>query len=113
MPGQYDPKEGYRRFKRELFRAHGLDLGKYGDVKAAAELLGVTQQQLTNWKSRGLPIARMMQIHHRTKMHVDHIYQMERPTEIDSGLEQPKNGVAELAKEIAKLLQLDKPKRRR
>ena len=113
VPGSYDPKEGYRRFKREMLRAHGIDLERYGHVKRAAHLLGLTQQQITNWKSRGLPIAIMMVLHHKSKVHVDHVYQLERLTEIDGELEQPSNAVTELAKEIAKIIQADRPKRRR
>lgn len=113
VPGQYDRKEGFRRFRAELFRAHQIDVDDYGGVKQAAALLQCTQQQITNWKNRGLPAAMMAKIAHFSDMNVEYIYQLGELRRVERGLESPEDTQSELLKQIAKLLQSLKPGKRR
>lgn len=112
MPGRYDGKEAYRRFRAELLRAHLIDLDKYGGTKSAAELLRVTQQQVSNWKLRGLPMWLMVRIDAETDMNAEWIYQLGESRKVKSGLESGDDAQFEVLKQIAKLLQGLKPKRR-
>lgn len=112
VPSRFDRREGYRRLKAELFRAHQIDLDAYGGVKAAAMLLGVSQQQVSNWKLRGLPLWLMVRIDRETKMDAAYIYQLGEMSKSERGLESAADAQSELAKQIAQLIQVLKPKRR-
>lgn len=113
VPGRYDRKEGFRRFRAELIRAHEIDLEEYGGVKQAAALLECTQQQITNWKKRGLPAAMMARIAHYTEMDTEYIYQLGEVRQSKRGLESTDAAQSELLKQIAALLQLLRPKKKR
>lgn len=112
VPGRYDGKEAYRRFRAELLRAHLIDLDKYGGTKSAAELLRVSQQQVSNWKLRGLPMWLMVRIDAETDMNAEWIYQLGESRKVKPGLESDDDAQSEILKQIAKLLQGLKPKRR-
>jgi hypothetical protein len=113
VPARYDPREAYKRFRAELFRAHSIDLADYGGTKEAANLLGTTQQAVSNWKRRGLPMWVMLKIDTETKMDANYIYQLGERTKIKDKLEKEPTGQTELLKQLAKLLQplMRKPKR--
>lgn len=52
-----DAADDFKRFKVALLRLHDIDLDEYGGVLKASRLLGIKQQRLTNWRTRGMPAA--------------------------------------------------------
>jgi|GEM_PF-6913836 len=113
VPSRIDRNEAYRRLKADLFRVYQIDLDAYGGIKAAATLLGVSQQQVSNWRKRGLPYWLMVKIDRETKLDASYIYQLGEMSKSERGLESTADAQSELVKQIAQLIQVLRPRRRK
>lgn len=85
-----DPKAQFERFQKALKTLYEIDLEEHGQGVKACQLLGITSQQLTNWKSRGLPNSALQIIAVTTRINPAYILGVDtamalRPQPIENG----------------------------